>query len=244
MLRLSTYNVLAPAYVRASYYPVCTRDALERETRLPRLVRRIEALDADVLCLQEVEPGMLSLPGYVGHFLDKRGKPDGCATYWRGLEVGLQDELRFADGSGHVALIVMAVWAGRRIAIANTHLKWDPRETPFTQRYAHRQLTELLEHLRELDCDGSVICGDLNVAPDDPVLGLLEAAGFRDAFRQAEPSFVANGRARKIDYVLCAEGRLKAEPLPVVAIHNATVLPSTTEPSDHLPLSVDLGWVS
>src|SRR5688572_6528119 len=86
---VATYNVLATAYIKPEWYPGVSDHLLRAETRVPALVRHVEALGADVLCLQEVEPDVfaalgdrLGPLGYAGYYQQKgRNRPDGCATF-------------------------------------------------------------------------------------------------------------------------------------------------------------------
>src|ERR1043166_3560967 len=89
--RAVTYNVLATAYINPAWYASVPPDLLRPERRVPAVVRHVEAPDADVICLQEVEKdtfaalarrmGPLS---YGGHYEKKgRRKPDGCAVFFR-----------------------------------------------------------------------------------------------------------------------------------------------------------------
>ena len=119
-LRVVTWNVLADAYIHRDWYPRTTDAELEPSGRRARLLDAVDALGADVLCLQEVEPPLfaalerrLSSGGLGGHFAQKgRGRPDGCATFVRrGLEARAPEVLRYADAlgteghSGHLALL-------------------------------------------------------------------------------------------------------------------------------------------
>lgn len=225
-MRLATYNVLATAYIRASYYPDVDPRWLDPAWRVPAVVERVRALEADVICLQEVEARVYealreAMPSYVWTYLPKTGgKPDGCAT--AALTLLRTRELAYADGSGHVALLT-EVAPG--LTVANTHLKW---------QHGLPQITELLTLAPQ------VVCGDLNVTENDPVISALRAAGMREAFASAPaPTAVANGKAKKIDHLFYGPG-LTARPEAPVAITDHTPLPSAEEPSDHLPLVAEL----
>lgn len=52
---LITWNILAPSYAPASKYPWASEENLAWRTRRGRIVDRLESLDADAVCLQEVE---------------------------------------------------------------------------------------------------------------------------------------------------------------------------------------------
>src|SRR5262249_34658117 len=50
--RAVTYNSLANAYLKPEWYAAVPPELLRPERRLPALLCRVEALDADLLCLQ------------------------------------------------------------------------------------------------------------------------------------------------------------------------------------------------
>lgn len=72
LVRLATWNLLAPDYAREDKYPWCQPEHLDWNHRQSLIVPRILALEADLICLQEVQvdswPGLLSLlaPKYDG----------------------------------------------------------------------------------------------------------------------------------------------------------------------------------
>lgn len=49
----------------------------------------------------------------------------------------------------------------------------------------------------------------------------------------------ANGRPRKLDYLLYSAGRLDPHPGTLPPLRGDTPMPSLVEPSDHLPLRAD-----
>ncbi len=238
-----SWNILADAYVRRSYYPKSPDAALDPATRRALVVQRVASLRGDVLCLQEVERSAFDdieralARSFVGHWAQKAGgKPDGCATFVARDEA-VEDVrvVRYSDGSDHVALVVRL----RGLTIANTHLKWDPPATPAPARHGLRQAGELLAAARERPGgSGAVICGDLNVTADDEVIARFAAAGFRDPHAASDaPTCVTNGRARRIDFVLTSS-ELETQALAGGRLTDDTILPDRTEPSDHVPVSV------
>ena len=89
--RLASYNILAPSYAKQKFFPKCKPEYLPWSARRTALLESIEALGADILCLQEVEhfegfwrPALRAL-GYRGVYKQRGGgcKPDGCATFYR-----------------------------------------------------------------------------------------------------------------------------------------------------------------
>lgn len=223
------------------------------------VVRRIQKLDADVLCLQEVEAPVyerltleLEPMGYQGRFLSREpGNSDGCATLVRGVDEPGWHELRFSDGgpgqpnSGHVALTLEFPLGGRRLAVANTHLKWDPPGVTVASQWAARQMAELIGFLKALGSEGTVVAGDFNVVSRDDVVRQLRQAGFKEAFdgeRDSVFTVVTGKKPRKIDYLFYSP-KLRARPHPMGHLRPETVLPCEEEPSDHIPLVVEIEWL-
>jgi CCR4-NOT transcription complex subunit 6 len=247
-LDVMSWNVLADAYVRAEYYPYSDAALLAPGARTAAILARISDRDAAVVCLQEVEPALVGAleatfgARYAVCFAPKRGRPDGVAMLVRReLDLAGTRELVFADGrgaedSGHVALIAEI----EGVTVATTHLRWDPPGTPRELRWAVAQADELAALAR--GPGACVVCGDLNLADDDPVLASLAAAGLCDAYAAApSPTANANGRAKRIDYLLYTPS-LSAIPAPLPAIDDTTPLPSAEEPSDHLAIAARFTW--
>jgi mRNA deadenylase 3'-5' endonuclease subunit Ccr4 len=258
---VASYNILADAYLRREWYPHIPESVLDPQRRRAALVRHIEGLIADVICLQEVEPAAftaiaasLQLLGYQAHYAPKgAGRPDGCATLIRenAFTVRARHDLRYADGwgtrpdSGHVALVLVLEREGRVLGVANTHLRWDSPGTRLAEQWAYRQITQLLESRKGIDpqCPAWIFCGDFNITPDSAVVRMLEQAGFLSAYRGQEhrSPCVANGKARMIDY-LFHTAALESRPVDLPAIDDRAALPSLEEPSDHLPIMAWFVW--
>jgi mRNA deadenylase 3'-5' endonuclease subunit Ccr4 len=249
--RAATYNVLANAYLKPQWYEAVPPPLLRPERRLPALVRRVQGLDADLLCLQEVEGetfaalhSQLASSGYQGHFERKKNKPDGCATFFRTSVFSLQQARRldYRD-AGHLALVVYLETEGRLLGVANTHLRWDPPETPREEQAGYRQALELLQGTRSR-CHAWLVCGDFNRTPDSEVVAAFRQSDYEYAHagRPHIRSCVANGRASLIDYLFFSR-ELRARPLDPPVVGDETVLPSEAEPSDHLPLVAEFDWV-
>jgi len=230
MIRLVSYNVLANAYVRPDFYRECAPSALEPKARRKALLERIHHLNADVLCLQEAEADLVRDLDRPGRFFQKgTGKPDGCAILTE--RTGRWTEHHYQDGSGHGALLLHLPG----LTVATTHIKWDPPAA--RPGFGVGQIRELLELL-----DGpSIVCGDFNCESSDPIVQRCLQAGLADAFLGVAPNqtFVKQGQGRRIDFVLYSYGlEVRAQPLP--ALIPGEYLPNQVEPSDHLPLVVEL----
>jgi endonuclease/exonuclease/phosphatase family metal-dependent hydrolase len=254
--------LLADAYIHPEWYPGTPASVLARAWRLPAVVQRVADLDADVICLQEVEPGLfqalearLRALGCAGQYAQKGGsRPDGCATFVNDTALGLRDwrPLPYADGrgpkppSGHVALIVVLETEDRVLGIANTHLKWDPPGTPVEEHWSYRQIRQLLDEQQTFDppCHAWVVCGDFNATPGSDVVGTLQQAGWVDAYHPLDHLCTcnANRQAKRIDNLLHTRN-LESRPVVLSAIDDQTPLPSAQEPSDHLAIAAQFDWI-
>ena len=86
-----TYNLLADCYATPSYFKLTHPATLCWRKRKAAVLAVLDALDSDIVCLQEVDhfesfllPQMRAR-GYDGRFKKRNGptKRDGCATFWR-----------------------------------------------------------------------------------------------------------------------------------------------------------------
>ncbi len=255
--RLTSYNILADAYASKRLYPDIHPGVLSWPRRAPALVNRVAKLRPDIICLQEVQanhwPELQSAfarLGWHGSFAQKRqSRTDGCAILSQ-IATPLVDShaLYFDDGengaepSGHLALIGTLDTPVGPIYIATTHLRWQAAASKSEQHIGYRQTLQLLHLCAELqhEAAGILICGDLNVRPDSPVIQLFNQQGFADAYATApQPTCNPNRRAARIDYIF-ASPRLQASAMPIPELLDDTLLPSPDEPSDHLPISAIL----
>ncbi len=96
--KVASYNVLADDLMRMhmELYPGAKDGVLAWEQRYPRLLEQITAMDADILCLQEVQGDHfkpyykqdLGKLGYAGIFKQRTGgKVDGCAIFYKSAKV-------------------------------------------------------------------------------------------------------------------------------------------------------------
>lgn len=250
---VATYNVLANAYVKPERYRHSPPEALEPVGRRARLLDRIAALEVDVLCLQEVEPDAHAAivqrlgDGYESAFAPRRGRPDGASLFarksmctWHGSEV--MHYRAHASGDDQVALIVRLAIGGRAFAIASTHLQWCAEDTRPEQHIGRAQLQELLDRR---DDSTWIVGGDFNAISQSCVVvdALARGMALGAATQRPWDTCNANGRPRKLDYLLFTAGRLVPQPGTLPKLFRDTPMPSLTEPSDHLPLRIDFTLV-
>lgn len=248
-----TYNVLAQSYVHADRYPLCPREALDPERRRALLLERVTRLDADLLCLQEVEPAVhddlcvrLDATHHKG-YVPRGPRPEGVAVFarrglftWEG-----NHELRFRanrPGEENVALVARLGFDGQPLHVACAHLDWQPDSTPPGEHTGRLQMLELTAHREAASDDATwIFAGDFNAISQSSVLEVAYSHGMSESCRSQRPwdTCAINGRPRKIDYLLYSSGRLVPRPGVLPKLTRDSVLPSATEPSDHLPLKVE-----
>ncbi|MGY1603008.1 endonuclease/exonuclease/phosphatase family protein [Geodermatophilus sp. SYSU D00815] len=227
---------------------------------LPRLARVLQAADADVICLQEVDryygersedvdqalllSRALDMQLAWGPAIDEPrtgGRPDkeyGNALLSR-LPILISDVHPLpGTGEPRSALRTLLELDGGTLWVTNTHLSRGSGEQRAAQLAAIAALhTERME--------GGVVVGDFNTSPDAPELAALQPL-FTDAWdvardRASRPGWrfwqhgegfthPAGSPHRRIDQVWVTEG---------VAVASAQVLDGQGA-SDHLPLAVDL----
>ncbi len=257
-LRVMTYNVLADAYGAGhpEYFPLTASGDLAAKNRYPRLADRIRAADADIICLQEVDAQLHRLIlerlrefGYVDSCWAQRpgGKPDGVAMFVRGANSAawsafpLNDPPNATRPARRVAIIYDGRFGGDRVRIVNVHFEWDPADRPITQRYGMTAMQDLLGRLREQGDLPTIVCGDFNATPTEALPLALLSFGFVDCHAGVTCfTCTANGRPAKIDYIMTTPEWRVREAGAVETPGPETELPSPAEPSDHLPLTVDI----
>jgi mRNA deadenylase 3'-5' endonuclease subunit Ccr4 len=249
---MATWNTLANAYIRPDYYPRTPAEFLDPAWRLPALREHARSLEADVLCLQEVEEPLFqslqqSLPGYQGtHALKGASRPDGCATFFRTSLFGLLEHTRleYRDNSGHIAQWLLVEHEDKRLAIANTHVRWDPPNTPRDKQWGYGQILEAMDLFHSGGSDAQIVCGDFNATEKSDLVGALLDAGFHHVHAGFPGMATANSNSqpKRIDY-LFSRGPLKARAFAPDVIDGFTPLPSRVQPSDHLPLVARFEWL-
>lgn len=229
--------------------------------RVPALAQHISTLGADILCLQEVEPEtfvalrtFLGARGYAAEYARKYAqRPDGVAIFyrremfeWLGARV-----IAYADGggvapdTGHVAMFALLRSAGGILGVINSHLTWDPPNTPRAAQIGLRQVQQLLSEYENCNSDarGWIIGGDFNAAPASEIVLLVEEAGLNCAHRDLTDALTCNmgARARMIDYLFYSPA-LHADPVAPARIDDQTILPSAEQPSDHVAIISNFAW--
>jgi endonuclease/exonuclease/phosphatase (EEP) superfamily protein YafD len=248
-----TYNVLAQSFIKVDRYLGCTPEVLDPARRHAALLDRIEGFGADLLCLQELEPPVYATfrerlgATHDSAYAQRGGRPDGVAVFARRsifgrVEHHVQAFEARRNGGRDVALIAQVTLDDRPLHVACTHLAWQPGSTQAADHVGYHQMRELLAHRDTMAIDGTwLFAGDFNATSQSIVLAAALERGMAESCRTQRPwdTSVINGRRRKLDYLLYSNGRLEPNPGSLPQLARDTVLPSSTEPSDHLPLQVD-----
>ena len=111
-------------------------------------------------------------------------------------------------------------------------------DKPPEEQIGYLQIRELInDHFKpDRTSYAWVVCGDLNVRSDNPVVKELISHGFLDVYAGREQATCnPNSKAKRIDYIFHTAG-LRAEPVKLMEIDDFTPLPSADEPSDHLAI--------
>ncbi|NXX75774.1 ANGE2 protein, partial [Urocolius indicus] len=195
-----SYNILSQNLLEdnSHLYRHCRQRLLIWTYRFPNILQEIKQLDADVLCLQEVQEdhyrkeikSSLESLGYHCEYKMRTGrKPDGCAICFKTSKFSLisSNPVEFfrrdiplldRDNVGLVLLLQPRFHCktNAAICVANTHLLYNPRRGDI-------KLTQLAMLLAEIanvapQKDGTfcpiIICGDFNSVPGSPLYRFIK----------------------------------------------------------------------
>jgi len=219
--------------------------------RIPLLLADMAALQPDLIGLQEcvfaVQQDRILGAAGEGRYESRRGwagRPEyGNAALGRmPLELGEAERLDL--GRNRSALRVpVALAAGQSLHFVVTHL----HHLVPDEAIREEQAIQLVEWLRP-DPQPLVVVGDFNAEPVEPAYRVMEEAGFRSAFAEAngeEPAFTwpsgiqapgmdNDGEPGCLDYIW-ARGEITVEGA-ALAFDRPAVDDPTLYPSDHLGL--------
>ncbi|NWV23763.1 ANGE2 protein, partial [Origma solitaria] len=195
-----SYNILSQNLLEdnSHLYKHCRQRLLFWTYRFPNILQEIKELDADVLCLQEVQEdhyrteikSSLESLGYHCEYKMRTGrKPDGCAICFKTSKFSLisSNPVEFfrrdiplldRDNVGLVLLLRPRFHckANAAICIANTHLLYNPRRGDIKLTQLAMLLAEIASVARQKD--GSfcpiIICGDFNSVPGSPLYRFIK----------------------------------------------------------------------
>ena len=206
-LRVATWNVLAQCYTRSSWFPWSRPTALRQKPRFAALRRDILALDAALLCLQEVDEydtfwrDELSSLGYQSQWKQRtqrtNPKRDGVLVAWKPSVLTLVeheevDHNDLADGvleqtqrerieRDCVALLSLfrLESTGRRVCVGTTHIYWDPALEDVKDAQVAHLLRRMGAFRARHGCGDAalILAGDFNSTPSSRAHQVLLNSG-------------------------------------------------------------------
>ncbi|CAM9790301.1 unnamed protein product [Chrysoparadoxa australica] len=209
---IMSWNSLAQSLAQSRFFPYAAKGCLRKRPRQPLLHQEVFRYSADIICLQEMDlfsdlmqearkhqydgvyksktvPAERQPLGQAVLFNTKRFrlKESGCVEYGEDLMhgVALMALLEQVGGSGS---------APRRVAVANTHLYWNPNREDIKAGQVKLLLEKLEEFLRRTCGDGwrecpLVVTGDLNTSPGGVTYKTLQQQASLPELRSAYASY-------------------------------------------------------
>ncbi|KAK9277280.1 hypothetical protein L1049_006820 [Liquidambar formosana] len=104
--RVVSYNILAQVYVKSSLFPHSPSPCLKWKARSQAILTVLKNLEADFLCLQELDEydgfykGSLESHGYSSVYIQRSGqKRDGCGIFYKQniAELVLEEKIEYND---------------------------------------------------------------------------------------------------------------------------------------------------
>lgn len=229
-----SWNVLAPEY---------DRSGLDwKRVRLPELRQwLLRFIACDIMCFQEVDltnaladiSETLAQHGFHAVVQERKGFPVVNAIFYRAGRFRLVS----TQHRSRALIIGLALADGREVTVANVHLEAGAREPNEKQRIA--QLSSLLKRVR----GNAIVCGDFNSGLEygSMLSSQLIAAGLVRAPTIGITLAQKNGYSDILDHIWASDAFkahlvLGSSPEELSAIE-ATGMPDSTHPSDHLPVA-------
>ncbi|XP_067845029.1 protein angel homolog 2 isoform X2 [Heptranchias perlo] len=193
-----SYNILAQDLLEDNdhLYRHCSQPLLQWGFRFPNILKELKQLDADILCLQEVQnnhyglqlkPVLESLGYHCEYKMRTGNKRDGCAICFKRSKFSLVSaspvefyrpmiQILDRDNVGLVLLLQPVLsHSAALVCVANTHLLYNPRRGDIKLA----QLAILLAEINKLASDGKggywpiILCGDFNSVPGSPLYNFI-----------------------------------------------------------------------
>ncbi len=239
-MMLVSWNILAQSTV-----PGELQEALAWEKRLPAILEYLLLLDADFICLQEVElntfeddfKDLITVYKFARHAVCMKGKHKrtntfGNVTMWK---KGTADIITHTSRNLHVDLHIAD---GQDICIYNVHFPAKPGFEGYIEKRRH-----LMSCVGKWDTANVIVAGDFNdglcfKTEDGKLTGLhtdFTCLGFiiaeDEMKKQTCKSF--RGNIYNVDHVLSRAG-ITTSYIPQLL--DVNLLPCPKLPSDHLPI--------
>jgi mRNA deadenylase 3'-5' endonuclease subunit Ccr4 len=241
IFKVVSYNILSDNYLHYGGYDKLPPNVIEWQFRKDRLLNQIISLNADIICLQEInQQGFefflhhLRQIGYEGVFgLNPTHQGDSVATFFDTKKLKYNGHaIHPYPGTGKVFLEVK-FGGDAPLTVVNTKFKWDQVEKNLDSHAGYQQSKHLLNVLQNTtNLNNVVLCGDLNMTAQQPHFKLIKDA-FKDAFQNQEVyTYQQGGQLKRIDYILHSADIISK---PIITEQKQLLsIPSVNWPSDHL----------
>ena len=236
-----------------------TKPAYASDARMERVAKVLQAFDADVVALQEVE-NRWHLEQFVDKYLGDMGYEvvhfEGNDT--RGIDVALLSRIplgevtsyrhiRFKDSKGKEQhfrrdLLRVRVEGNFQTDVYVVHLKsqWGDEVADVVRESESAAILKIIQgEIKKNPAYRGVVCGDFNEVPEMPTLGLLRDGGLVDPMKGTEKyTYNKDPYLTRIDYAMCtpslASTLLTAEVIDESPVEGVRLEDAT----DHYPLLV------
>ena len=224
----STSHPPQPVSLRVATWNIKHGLGMDGHLDLERTATAIEAFDADIVALQEVDENVrrsgridqaawlgdrLGMHATFGSFMDYQGGRYGLAILSR-LPIESSRSWRLTDG--HEPRVALAIEvtpsSGDPIAVVCVHFDWVEDDG-----FRFAQATETMDRLGKLDSPW-IVLGDFNDTPESRTMQGFHALG-RDARkpRDARATFPADDPGIEIDFIVTGPaGRWKMDEVEVL----------------------------
>lgn len=267
LVKVATWNLLAPQYASPHKYPWCSTEYLDWTHRQSLILSRLENVNADIICLQEVQldiwPELLEqLESYdtaIQNVSD--GHNIACAILVRKESPYAIERI---ESRSRVLLAILRHEnnAKKHIYLGSVHLEAGIKDGNDMQRY--HQLKSLFKRLRhhcsldsvQLEEAPIILAGDFNMLRSNLMYTCLLEGNLQHPekakskapisivkFCDSIPLPMTFAKGYALDYIFTSDVinvEAPLPPLPCAATCIPQLWPSQEHPSDHLPIGVVL----
>lgn len=268
---LVSWNLLAPHFAEKTKYPWAA-DNLDWSVREPRIVKELTDIDADIICLQEVQVDLWDhllsqLRGYEGVLqkMERNHPVANAILARRGLKI-VRTESR---SRALIAVLIDEKESSSPLYLANVHLEAGSSDGADVIRFHQvRSLCKRLDNQVNKDAKSDlppaiVITGDCNMIRGTPLYTFLETGAdprgveihakclpLNDAYQQHPPPWgpdvgMTYRSGHLLDYIWVSDSVTVLRTMPVkdaVSTIETKDWPSLENPSDHIPIGAILSW--
>ena len=265
-LKVATWNALAPQYAKSYKYPWCAPEHIEWSHRETLLASRILDLEPDILCLQEVQ---VDVSSGLFQRLDSYDSVIQNVTEGHNVAIAIlvrKDYPFYVERVESRSRVLLAVLRSKdepreNIYVASVHLEAGTKDGNDLQRYHQlKSLFKRLHHHCSMDGAGLseasiILAGDFNMLRTNNIYDCLVKGELNHPeknnvksipivkFIDSIPVPMTFARGYALDYIFTSKGFNVDSYLPLsphATVGIPQLWPSKEQPSDHLPIGVEL----